>query len=335
MHGEIRMKKHWISFIAVLALSGFAAAQVAAGSSSSAGASVAPGQANANVNSSQSAQAGGAAANANASGSAQVSGHDEAKHEHSAKPGAGSESSSSAATGAGSATLGSTSNLQAELTKPIDAGNAKPGDEVTAKLTQDFKSDGKVVFHKGSKLVGHVTEAQAHSKNNAESRLGIVFDKVQPKGGEEASINAMVQALAPPVRGTLASSADESLSAPAMGGSHGGGGGGGGLLSGVGGGATSTLGSTVGTTSNVASGVTGGVTSNVSSTVSGAAGTGLSAQGTPTNASSGVIGMQGLSLSSVSSANAQGSIISSASRTVKLESGTQMLLQLSGAVSKP
>jgi hypothetical protein len=327
------MKKHWISFITILALSGFAAAQVAAGSSSSAGASVAPGQANANVNSSQNAQAGGTTANANASGSAQVSRHDETKHEHGAKSGAGSESSSSAATGAGSATLGSTSNLQAELTKPIDAGKAKPGDEVTAKLTQDFKSDGKVVFHKGSKLVGHVTEAQAHSKNNAESRLGIVFDKVQPKGGEEASINAMVQALAPPVRGTLASSADESLSAPAMGGSHGGGGGG--LLSGVGGGATSTLGSAVGTTSNVAGGVTGGVTSNVSSTVSGAAGTGLSAQGTLTNASSGVIGMQGLSLSSVSSTNAQGSIISSASRTVKLESGTQMLLQLSGAVSKP
>src|SRR5580765_6949097 len=260
MHGEIRMKKHWISFIAVLALSGFAAAQVAAGSSSSAGASVAPGQANANVNSSQSAQAGGAAANANASGSAQVSGHDEAKHEHSAKPGAGAESSSSAATGTGSATLGSTSNLQAELTKPIDAGQAKPGDEVTAKLTQDFKSDGKVVFHKGSKLVGHVTEAQAHSKSHAESRLGVVFDKVQPKGGEEASINAVVQALAPPVQGVLASSTDESLSAPAMGGSHSGGAShGGGLLGGGAGGATSTLSNTVGTSGNSVGGVTGGV----------------------------------------------------------------------------
>jgi len=325
---EKEMKKHWILFIAIVTLSGFTAAQVAAGSSSSAGASVSPGQANANVNSSQSAQAGGAAANANASGSAQVSGHNETKHEHGAKAGAGSESSASAATGAGSAAIGSTSSLQAELTKPIDAGKAKPGDEVTAKLTQDFKSDGKVVFHKGSKLVGHVTEAQSHTKSHGESRLGVVFDKVQPKGGEEASINAVVQALAPPAHGVLASSADESLSAPAMGGSHGSGGGG--LLSGVGGGATSTLGSTVGTTSNVASGVTGGVTSNVSSTVNGAAGTGLSTQGTLTNASRGAIGMQGLSLSSVSAASAQGSIISSASRTVKLESGTQMLLQLSG-----
>jgi hypothetical protein len=324
------MKKHWIS-IALLALSGFTTAQVAAGSSSSAGASVAPGQANANVNSGQSAQAGGAAANANASGSAQVSRHDEAKHEHGATAGAGSESSASAATGAGSATLGSTSSLQAELTKPIDAGKAKPGDEVTAKLTQDFKSDGKVVFHKGTKLVGHVTEAQAHTKSHAESRLGVVFDKVQPKGGEEASINAVVQALAPPAHGVLASSADESLSVPAMG-SHGGGGshGSGGLLGGGAGGATSTLSNTVGTSGNVVGGVTGGVTSNVSSTVSGAAGTGLSTQGTLTNASRGAIGMQGLSLSSVSAASAQGSIVSSASRTVKLESGTQMLLQLSG-----
>jgi hypothetical protein len=330
------MKKHSLLFIAILALSAFGAAQVAAGSSSSAGASVTSGQANANANNSQTAQVGGASsnanANANASGSAQAAHPDEAKHEHGAKAGAGADSSTSAATGAGSAALGSTSSLQAELTKPIDAGKAKPGDEVTAKLTQDFKSDGRVVFHKGSKLVGHVTEAQAHTKSHAESRLGVVFDKVQPKGGEEASINAVVQALAPPVHGVLASSADESLSAPAMGSSHGGGAshGSGGLLGGGAGGATSTLSNTVGTSGNVVGGVTGGVTSNVSSTVNGAAGTGLSTQGTLTNASRGAIGMQGLSLSSVSAASTQGSIVSSASRTVKLESGTQMLLQLSG-----
>jgi hypothetical protein len=68
--------------------------------------------------------------------------------------------------------------------------------------------------------------------------------------------------------------------------------------------------------------------------VIGAAGQGLSAQGTLTNASCGVIGMQGLSLNSVSAATAQGSMISSASRTVKLESGTQMLLQLEALRNK-
>jgi len=319
-----KMKKYWICFIAVLALSAFAAAQVGAGSSTSAGASVNPGQANANVNSNQSVQAGGTAANAGASGSAQASHHDDAKHEHGASAGAGSASSASAATGAGSAALGATSNLQAELTKSLDAGKAKPGDEVTAKLTQDYKSDGKVVFHKGSKLVGHVTEAQAHSKSHAESKLAVVFDRIQPKGGEEAHINAMVEALAPPASSLVSSSADESLSAPAMGGGHSAGGGG--LLGGVAGGATSTVGRTAAVPGNVAGGVTGGV----SSTVNGAANTGLSAQGTLTSASRGVIGMQGLSLNSVSDATAQGLIITSATRTVKLDSGTQMLLQLSG-----
>jgi hypothetical protein len=331
------MKKNWTLMIAIVALSAFAAAQVAAGSSASAGASVTPGQANANVNGNQNAQAGGASAtaNTNAAGSAQVS-HpsdtkkDDAKHEPGANAGAGPGAAGSAAAGNASAALSSTSSLQAELTKPIDAGKCKPGDEVAAKLTQDFKSDGKVVYHKGSKLIGHVTEAQAHSKQHAESKLGVVFDKVQPKGGEETSIHAVVQALAPPARGMLDSSADQSLSAPAMGGAHGGGGG---LLGGVAGSATSTVSSTTGSAGNLAGGVTGGVASNVGSTVNGAAGTGLSAQGTLTNASRGVFGMQGLSLSSVTGATTDASVISSATRTVKLESGTQMLLQLSSAAS--
>lgn len=324
------MKKHLILLIATLALGAFAAAQVGAGGSASAGTSVTPGQANANVNSNQNAQAGGASVNTGAAGSAQVSHPSDAKKD-SANAAAGSQTAGSAAAGNGSAALNSASSLQAELTKSIDAGKAKSGDEVTARLTQDFKSDGKVVYRKGSKLVGHLTEAQAHTKQHAESKLGVVFDKVQPKGGEEASIHAVVQALAPPARGMLDSSVDQNLSAPDMGGARGGGGGGGGLLGGVAGGATSTVGGVAGTAGNVAGGVTGGVASNVGSTVSGAAGTGLSAQGTLTSASRGVIGMQGLSLNSVTGATADASVISSATRTVKLDSGTQMLLQLSGA----
>jgi hypothetical protein len=314
----------------MLAVGAFAVAQVAAGGSTSAGASVNPGQANANVNNNQSAQAGGASATTNAAGSAQVSHQHDAKkeggkHEHGANAG-----SASGPAGNTSAAVTGASSLQAELTKSIDAGKCKPGDEVTAKLTQDFKSDGKVVYHKGSKLIGHVTEAQAHNKDHAESKLGVVFDKVQPKGGEEAQIHGVVQALAPPTNAMLASSADQSLSAPAMGGGRSGGGGGG-LLGGAAGGATSTVGGVAGSAGNVAGGVAGGVTSNVGSTVNGAAGTGLSAQGTLTSASRGAIGMQGLSLNSVTGATTDASVISSATRTVKLESGTQMLLQLSGA----
>ncbi|HSM84762.1 MAG TPA: hypothetical protein VLT16_01365 [Candidatus Limnocylindrales bacterium] len=328
------MKKCCISFVAMLALSVLAAAQAGANGSATAGASVTPGQAGAGVNSTQNAQVGGASAgaSANASGSAQASHHEKAKHEHGAKAGAASQGSGSAATNAGSAALNGGAGLQAVLTKSVDARKAKPGDEVTARLTQDFKSDGKVVYRKGSRLIGHVTEAQAHTKTQAESRLGVVFDKVQPKGGEEASIHAVIQALAPPAQGMLSSSADESAGMPAMGSMGGGGGSAGGMLGGVTGGATSTLGAAAGNAGNVAGGVTGGVASGLGSTASGATGTGLTAQGTLTSASQGVIGMRGLSLASATAGGAQGSVVSSATRTVKLESGTRMLLNISGAV---
>jgi len=317
------MKKYWVLSIAAFVLGAFAVAQVGASGSTSGGASVTPGQANA-IDSNQNAQVGGASASSNVAGSAQAS-HSEAKHEQEDKrAGTGSESTRS-----GSAALNSSNTLHAELTKPIDAGKAKPGDEVSAKLTQDYKSEGKVVFHKGSKLKGHVTEAQGHTKDHAESRLGVVFDKVQAKGGEEASVQAAVQALAPPVQGAVSSAAEESLSAPSMAAGSGGGRSGGGLLGGVAGGATSTVSGAAGGAGNAAGGLAGGVSSNVDQKVSGAAGTGLSAQGTLTNASRGAIALQGLSLSSVTGATAQASVISSATRTVKLESGTQMLLQLS------
>jgi hypothetical protein len=58
---------------------------------------------------------------------------------------------------------------------------------------------------------------------------------------------------------------------------------------------------------------------------------GLTAQGRLTNASQGAIGLQGLTLNSAGTANAQGSIVSSTTRNVKLETGTQMLLKVSGS----
>jgi hypothetical protein len=74
--------------------------------------------------------------------------------------------------------------LYAELTKAVDAKKAKPGDRVTAVLVSDVLAHGKVVLRHDSKLLGHVTEAQIHSKDSPESRLGIVFDKVVTKEGE-------------------------------------------------------------------------------------------------------------------------------------------------------
>jgi len=74
--------------------------------------------------------------------------------------------------------------LYAELTKTVDAKKVKAGDPVNAVLVADVLAHGKVVIRREAKLLGHVTEAQVHSKEVPESRLGIVFDKIITKSGE-------------------------------------------------------------------------------------------------------------------------------------------------------
>lgn len=100
--------------------------------------------------------------------------------------------------------------LYAELSKTVDAKKAKTGDPVNAVLLADVLSHGKVVARRDSKLVGHVTEAQPHSKDIPESRLGIVFDKLILKGGQEIPFVSVLMALAPAPRLQV-----ESMSAPA------------------------------------------------------------------------------------------------------------------------
>lgn len=100
--------------------------------------------------------------------------------------------------------------LYAELSKTVDAKKAKAGDPVTAVLLADVLSHGKIVARRDSKLAGHVTEAQPHSKDTPESRLGFVFDKLILKGGQEIPLSAVLIALRPAPRLQV-----ESMSAPA------------------------------------------------------------------------------------------------------------------------
>jgi hypothetical protein len=304
-----------------------AAAQTAAGSSTSGNASVTPGQASAGASTSQSAQTPGASANVDGSANAKASHEHESKKQE--KDSGSKSSSTSPATNGGAAALSSGTTLQAELSKGLDCKKAKPGDEVSAKLTQDVKSDGNVVLHKGSRLVGHVTEAQARSKENAESKLGIVFDKAVLKGGQELAFNGAIQALAPPAQNSLSAAADESANMAGSGMARGGnmgGSRGGGPLSGAVGSVNSTVGGAASSVGNTAGSVTGSATGAVGSTVNNTAGTAVN--GAINSTSHGVVGMQGLALATAATGNAQGSVISSATHNVKLDAGTQMVLQV-------
>jgi hypothetical protein len=322
------MKHFWSSVLAAGVLSMVAFSQTASTSgSASANTSVSPGQASAGVNANQSTQASGVSTITGAAGDAKISHDGKAGHEASVGSQADSAASAGGAANA-SALLTQGSTLHTELTKPVDCKKAKPGDEVTAKVTEDVKSNGKVVVHKGSKVVGHVTEVQARSKEHADSRLGITFDKLVMSGGQEMAFTGVIQAIAPPVSAMASSSLEQSSDLAASGGRMPSGGEARptGTLGGVAGGALSTVGSTAGAATNTvgsvgtnAGGAVGGVTS------------GLSARGTLTSASSGVVGLQGLALSNASSANAQGSLITSPTQNVKLDSGTQVLLRAAGS----
>jgi hypothetical protein len=207
-----------------------------------------------------------------------------------------------ASAGEPSAGLAGRTALQAELTRGIDAKKAKPGDPVEAKLTQDVKSDGKVVLHRGARLVGHVSEARARDKENPESRLGIVFDKASGKHGEEFAFRAVVMAIAPSLAesSTLAGDPTKLSSGPAMGGQPFG-----------------------------AGNAVGGPSASAAPAVD-AATRGGGSSGALTAESRGVIGLPGVALRPSVVDGVQGTVIISSDHNVKLDSETQMLLLVSG-----
>jgi len=245
---------------------------------------------------------------------------------------ASASTSASAQNSQANGSLATVSAFNAELSSPIDSKKCKPGDAVTAHTTEAAKSEGKTVIPKGSKLVGHVTQASARAKGESESSLGIVFDKAILKNGQEIPLNVAIQALASAQSSASAAGADldafGGAGASAAGSS---GGGGRGALGGV----TSTAGGAVGAVTNTAAnvgGVAGGTVNSAASAGGSIAGAskgavgGLNAAGQLTSNSQGVFGMNGLNLNAAASNATQGSVITSAGKNVHLDSGTRMLL---------
>jgi hypothetical protein len=215
------------------------------------------------------------------------------------------------------------STVQAELTKPVDARKNKPGDEVVAKTTQDMKSNGQTVLPKGSKLVGHITEVQAREKGQQESHMGIAFEHAILKNGTQVPMALTLQAIGSSQANAAAAMGDSEIAGSTMAGEN---------LSGMAtasgsgatrralGGVTSTTGQVV----NTAGGATGGTVQAAHSAGAGVAG-GLN------STSRGVVGLHGLNLAPATTSSAKaGSVISSSTSNVHLDSGTQMILSASG-----
>ncbi|HUK43381.1 MAG TPA: hypothetical protein VLW48_02950 [Candidatus Bathyarchaeia archaeon] len=82
------------------------------------------------------------------------------------------------------------------LVKALDSKKLKEGDPVLGQLAGTVRLPSGVLVSSGTKVVGHVTQAQARSKGDPRSSLAMVFDKIE-MSGKEVPIKGALAAIAP------------------------------------------------------------------------------------------------------------------------------------------
>ncbi len=184
------------------------------------------------------------------------------------------------------------------LVKSLDSKKLKAGDIVVCQTSATLRSRSGLLIPNGTKVIGHVTQAQARGKGATESSLEIVFDKIQLSTGKEIPMKGALQAVGP----VLGDSGPDT-------------GPGGGLGMGGHGGNAADTATTPGPTNGVA-----GPNSGIHPLADTRSRPILNAQ------SQGVLGIKNLEMG-------KDSILTSTEKEVKLESGTQMLIR--AEIEKP
>jgi hypothetical protein len=98
--------------------------------------------------------------------------------------------------------------IVAELAKSVDAKKAKADDKIEARLTMDVLAHGEIVISRGTKIIGHVTDARARTKQVPESMVEIAFDRIVLNNGREIPLQATIQAIGTPMRTFAPASSD-------------------------------------------------------------------------------------------------------------------------------
>jgi hypothetical protein len=83
--------------------------------------------------------------------------------------------------------------IQAEMSNDVDAKKAHAGDIFRARVWGEVRSGDKIILPQKTVLVGHVLDAQPHTKDNPESKLTIAFDKAVLKDGSELPLRGIVE----------------------------------------------------------------------------------------------------------------------------------------------
>jgi hypothetical protein len=197
--------------------------------------------------------------------------------------------------------------IPVQLTKTVDAKKAKTGDEVVAVVTQDMKTNsGDVLVPKDTRILGHVTTAQARSKEQKESELAIAFDHAVVKG-DQMQLPMSIQAVVAPLPSNPAGAGSDEGNAPPSSNS----------------------------TSPMAGRTPTGGSSQAPQPRNYPPGEGSSDSQPQTGArppitgnTQGVIGMPDVKLETTAQNTAQGSLMTSEKNNVKIEKGTLLLLRV-------
>lgn len=217
--------------------------------------------------------------------------------------------------------------IPAVLAKSVDAKKAKQGDVVEAKTNSKLEGNGGMALPKGTKLIGHVTEAKAREKGESQSVLGIMFDKAVLKDGQEIPFHAIIQAASAVQQAASISSDDTMMSSRPSAGAAGASGEYGGSRGGMVGEVGNTVGAAAGTVGSAAGNVGATAGSTVGAVGQTTASTGSRVGGSLGAAATGVSGIPGVAISPQLSNAANGSVFVSDTRNVKLDSGTQLVLR--------
>lgn len=200
--------------------------------------------------------------------------------------------------------------VSAELQSSLDAKTAKPGDEVSARVTQNVKENGQVVIRKGDHLAGHVTEVKSGAPASGGSAVGVSFDRLV-SGNASSELHTVVSAILSTPGEMRSENEGGEGPEPMMGPGPAPARAGGGVLGGVG--------SAVGATTGAVAGTTEGLGTAVGSTTRGTLGASTGAMvSTPIHA------IRVGSSTSAQGGATTGTSLSTRQGNLHLESGTRM-----------
>ena len=88
--------------------------------------------------------------------------------------------------------------VETELIGRLDSGKAVVGQEVDARTKQAATLANGTELPRGAKLVGHVMQMQAQSKDQPFAMLALTFDHAELKGGQSVAVRSVIRMVAPP-----------------------------------------------------------------------------------------------------------------------------------------